>query len=342
MQVDTKINQTQQDIWWFGKGKYRSASKNKTQAFKTRQQFVVPRVNSTTRVYWLNGVGGHRSYTVEQFFNEPKTNYEAATPDTSDPDTLNEYYYASLKSGEHVAEYGDDVNATSFEEGTPWGLRELPDCLLNMSNKGKNLRGLTTPFAYFAFGGSSFVLHTEDQNLCSVSRLIRGAKKAWFVLPPEFLAALQRWFYEDFKNCPTHLCHKSLLAEPDLLREAGFPVLEIDQDEGEFVITFPGALHQGHNRGRNYAEAINFGTHEWLRHGLGCEKKKCSLRNQCRTSIPYIPIDKIAKQHDPELYKQFVENGSKWNESELMPKPPLPDMALLKQLSELHNLGLVN
>lgn len=122
-------------------GKKKKVSKNPEKTFAVRQQEVVPRINS---------------------------------------EMLNQFYYSSLATGKHTAEYGDDVNATSFDKSTPWGLCELPDRLLNRK------LGITSPYTYFAFGGSSFVLHTEDQYLCSVSRLIRGAKKAWFVMPPEF------------------------------------------------------------------------------------------------------------------------------------------------------------
>jgi len=41
----------------------------------------------------------------------------------------------------------------------------------------------------------------------------------------------------------------------------------LEQHEGEFVITFPGALHMGFNYGWNCTEAVNFATIDWLVHG---------------------------------------------------------------------------
>ncbi len=55
----------------------------------------------------------------------------------------------------------------------------------------------------------------------------------------------------------------------------------MEQKPGEFIIGFSGAYHCGFNSGINVAEAVNFGTLEWLsklKEVKYCKCKKSSVR----------------------------------------------------------------
>lgn len=43
-----------------------------------------------------------------------------------------------------------------------------------------------------------------------------------------------------------------------------FYIFQMEQREGEIIVTFPGAYHQGFNQGLNISEAVNIATDSWL------------------------------------------------------------------------------
>lgn len=286
-------------IRWFNQFNTKPKAK-RNPSFVTRTQRVKARLIASSGVYVQKNEPSGKTYTPQSFFYEPQTPYERETPLNVTSDELIRYYFNALESGQHAAEYGDDVNATAFSEGTKWGFDELPECLLNRANKGGDSKGITTPYLCFGFGGSSFPMHVEYQRLNSGSFLHRGGNKIWFFLPVEYAEQLSKFFVEDFEKCEHHLRHKDKIVDPELLREAGIPVFEAVQAEAEFIFTFPNGLHFGHNQRRNWAEAINFATLGWIICGLACEKGKCQEDNACRTNIPVIEADKIAQEHSPD------------------------------------------
>ena len=46
--------------------------------------------------------------------------------------------------------------------------------------------------------------------------------------------------------------------------------VQITQEAGEFMITFPFSYHSGYNHGYNCAESTNFATERWIEYGKRC------------------------------------------------------------------------
>lgn len=46
-----------------------------------------------------------------------------------------------------------------------------------------------------------------------------------------------------------------------------FALVQVTQEAGEFMITFPYGYHAGFNHGFNCAESTNFATRRWIEYG---------------------------------------------------------------------------
>ena len=47
-------------------------------------------------------------------------------------------------------------------------------------------------------------------------------------------------------------------------------VLQVVQESGEIIVSFPYAYRSGFNHGFNCSEAINFATERWIEYGKRC------------------------------------------------------------------------
>lgn len=138
---------------------------------------------------------------------------------------------------------------------------------------GDEIPGLTTTNLYIGAPGSSFFLHSEDQNLPSANYLLMGAPKVWYAVPSKYYSAVVALVGEVFSyhklaaSCPQATMHKRFMLHPDALRAHGIPVSRVVQRPGDMILTAPGAFHFGYNCGPNLAEATNFATKSWFSGG---------------------------------------------------------------------------
>jgi len=73
-------------------------------------------------------------------------------------------------------------------------------------------------------------------------------------------------------------------------------LLQITQESGEFMITFPFGYHAGFNHGFNMAESTNFASPRWVEYG------KRASQCRCRPDTVKINMDVFVKRIQPEKY----------------------------------------
>lgn len=133
-----------------------------------------------------------------------------------------------------------------------------------------------------------FCWHKEDLDLSAINFLHEGKSKFWYCIPANQGHILEKeakiHFPEHFSKCPEHLRHKTTLINPYNLKKK-YPELKITKIEhkaGEFMLVLGGSYHCGFNFGLNIAEAINYGTLDWLNQLPNSKPCKCS-RNSVKS-----------------------------------------------------------
>ena len=124
----------------------------------------------------------------------------------------------------------------------------------------------------------TFAWHVEDADLYSINYIHFGAPKHWYAIPqgqnPKFERFMASSFAPEAKKCSQFLRHKSFLASPNHLGNAGISLNKVVQLPGEIILTYPYGYHSGFNLGFNCAESVNFATENWI--AMGRKAKACA------------------------------------------------------------------
>lgn len=149
------------------------------------------------------------------------------------------------------------------------------------------MRGVNTPYCYVGSWKALFCWHTEDLDLSAINYVHQGKSKFWYAVHRDDRHYLEeearRLFPEQASNCNQFLRHKTTLINPYILKRK-YPLMRISKTEhkaNEFVIVFGGCYHTGFNFGFNIAEAVNYGTLDWLEQvfkAVHCRCSKSSVR----------------------------------------------------------------
>jgi hypothetical protein len=184
--------------------------------------------------------------------------------------------------GEFPSEYGQ------FPTGSnQWDLRNLAlneDSILQYLPDSSSIGGVSRPWLYLGSLYSSFCWHSEDQFLCSISYHHQGATKIWYTVPGQYRERMDECMaqlFPDLLEVNRDLTHHLVtLVDPETLSTVfGIPVGRVEQNPGEFIITFPQAYHCGFNCGVNLAEAVNVACPDWfIEHGLAAVRHYASVK----------------------------------------------------------------
>ena len=198
-------------------------------------------------------------------------------------------------------EYGADLHSSLHGSGfptlekapknkyskCPWNLNNLPILSKSVFRHIKSdISGMIVPWLYVGMIFSAFCWHTEDHYTYSINYLHWGEPKTWYGIPSshanKFEDVMRQLMPDLFKANPDLLFHLTTIVSPWELRKHDISVCTIDQNPGEFVITFPRGYHAGFNQGFNFAEAVNFALPDWFGFGRECNER---YREYCKNPV---------------------------------------------------------
>ena len=216
---------------------------------------------------------------------------------------LEESYWKNIGFSRPV--YGADSPGSLFDASAPWNMSRLHSLLDLIPSR---IGGVTHPMLYFGTWKATFAAHVEDMNLYSINFIHLGHPKQWYGVSPAshlLFEAVIASYYPALLSCPQFLRHKDVLIKPSKLRAKGVEVVQTIQREGEFMLTFPSAYHQGYNLGFNVAESVNFATVDWLDWGLKADV--CA----CRSSSVNIDVGEVSEKvrYIEEARQRLVDSG---------------------------------
>lgn len=231
---------------------------------------------------------GEGVYSVNMFLNPRSLSMaafqaEAVADGCADPHEEREskfWEFMAAPSGHYSPLYGADLPGSLFTGDEPhpaWNLSKL-DNLLNLL--GKPIPGVNTSMLYVGSWRAMFAFHVEDKDLYSINYLHYGEPKQWYSIPPSRRRKFESFmrngvFADQFKQCREYLRHKTCMVAPSTLQANHIHYKTALQQQGEIIVTFPGAYHAGFNHGFNIAEAVNFATERWFAIGLRANHCRC-------------------------------------------------------------------
>ena len=127
-------------------------------------------------------------------------------------------------------------------------------------------------------------------------------------------------FPDCFEECSSFLRHKMTMISPSVLRQNSIPYnkvctllggssaaaltlllhsIQVLQEAGNFIITFPYGYHSGFNTGLNCAESTNFASPRWIDFG------KRATQCHCRQDNVRINMDYFVRKYQVSEWSMY-------------------------------------
>jgi hypothetical protein len=238
---------------------------------------------------------------------------------------------------------GDDNGNDKMEEEenetvanmrkSPWNLNNLPvlkgpgEHESLFASLPEHVAGLSQPYLYVGSTFASTCWHVEENNLYSVTYEHAGATKMWYAVPAASCEAMENSFKRAvpdlFEKQPNALMHLVSMLPPSTLRNDNVPVFRVEQNPGEFIVTFPRSYHSQVDCGFNVSEKVNFAPPDWLSHGSAaveryrsCQKPSLFCHERLLCDSADVTIPKLGEDEDEDEGKETTrtisENTARW------------------------------
>lgn len=231
-------------------------------------QTCVPAANSAGQLYHINHTSKKKtrgSLTISALYNRGQ---KAVGRESSGDFVLenDQDYFEFLKKADSASNsilYGENLSGCvpgylGYHHFTKLQL----DSANLLSHLEHHLIGISTPSGYVGTAGSTFALRTEDEDFGSVSQLVFGHNRVFFVSPPseypKIINLSKRLFRKGGSECSNPTRHNTLFIPIEILRANHIAFTRIEQSAGDAIVLAPRAFYFGYNKGINLALAVNF------------------------------------------------------------------------------------
>lgn len=199
----------------------------------------------------------------------------------------------------------------------PWNLQAFnftKDSLFNLIPDAQDMSGYSTPWSFVSSVFSTMPWRVEEHAAYSVSYLHEGFPRSCYAVPPQHSTA-----FEELSAFLTPKAYKGVaqmrpldykeLFNPETLVFNSIPVYGVEQNPGEFIVTFPYAYHLEFSHGFNYYEAINYLPPEWLPVGFLAIDRARAVANRNLFSMDQLLLNLYETK--PKLVKDLLKRDLK-------------------------------
>ena len=303
------------DLAFFGRNNPR-----RTQMLLAQQQqygsFTIPREDVEESFWQMIEEGSHEIIEVRSASEIDTTRRGSGFPRTRD----------APSSADGKKEEEDETIANMRK--SPWNLNNLPvlrgpgEHESLFASLPEHVAGLSQPYLYVGSTFASTCWHVEENNLYSITYQHAGAAKMWYATPATAAETIENSFKRAvpdlFAKHPDAMTLVVSMLPPSTLRNDNVPVFRVEQNPGEFIVTFPSSYHAQVDCGFNISEKVNFAPPDWLPHGAAaveryrsCQKSSVFCHERLLCDSADVTLPKLEEGNEGKE-TTISENTTRW------------------------------